>query len=96
MFRATSALRTMSRNWTHLVRFLAKEDGQVHLGQIDAKKVPDVGLALEKGEAVSANLVTGGVFDGVVTERSLTISHVRTLFSFYFLTFSFTFVTTFR
>ena len=66
----------MARNWTHLVRFLAKEDGQVHLGQIDAKRFPDVGLALEKGEAVSANLVTGSVFDGVVTDKSLTISQV--------------------
>ncbi|SPO02206.1 related to bifunctional 4-hydroxyphenylacetate degradation enzyme [Cephalotrichum gorgonifer] len=66
----------MSRNWTHLVRFLAKEDGQVHLGQIDAAKVPDVGLALEKGETVSANLITGSVFDGVVTDKSLTISQL--------------------
>lgn len=68
----------MSRNWTHLVRFLAKEDGQIHLGQIDAKKVPDLGLALEKGESVSAKLVTGNAFDGVVTDKSMTISHVRT------------------
>lgn len=71
------ALRTMTRNWTHLVRFLAKEDGQVHLGQLDAKRFPDVGLALEKGESVSAKLVAGDVFDGVVTDRSLTISQVR-------------------
>lgn len=67
----------MTRNWTHLVRFLAREDGQVHLGQIDAARVPDVGLALERGESVSARLVTGGVFDGVVTDRSLTISTVE-------------------
>ncbi|PKS12746.1 hypothetical protein jhhlp_000955 [Lomentospora prolificans] len=64
----------MTRNWTHLVRFLAKEDGQVHLGQIDAKQVPDLGLALEKGETVTAKLVTGNAFDGVVTDKSLTIS----------------------
>ncbi|KAL2110140.1 hypothetical protein VUR80DRAFT_1584 [Thermomyces stellatus] len=66
----------MTRNWTHLVRFLAKEDGQVHLGQIDAKRFPDVGLALERGESVSARLVTGDVFDGVVTDKSLTISQL--------------------
>lgn len=71
-----SALRTMTRNWTHLVRFLAKEDGQVHLGQLDAKRFPDVALALEKGESVSAKLVAGDVFDGVVTDKSLTISQV--------------------
>lgn len=76
MLSARSALRTMTRNWTHLVRFLAKEDGQVHLGQIDAKKFPDVGTALEKGETIGAKLVAGGVFDGVVTEKSMTISQV--------------------
>lgn len=68
----------MTRNWTHLVRFLAKEDGQVHLGQIDAKQFPDVGTALEKGQSVSAKLVSGGVFDGVVTDKSMIISQVRT------------------
>jgi hypothetical protein len=67
---------TMTRNWTHLVRFLAKEDGQVHLGQIDAKAVPDLGLALEKGESVTAKLISGSVFDGVVTDKSMTIDHV--------------------
>ena len=66
----------MTRNWTHLVRFLAREDGQVHLGQIDAQQFPDVGLALERGESVGAKLITGGVFDGVVTDRTLTISTV--------------------
>lgn len=69
----------MTRNWTHLVRFLAKEDGQVHLGQIDAKQFPDVGTALEKGESVGAKLVAGGVFDGVVTDKSMTISQVRAI-----------------
>lgn len=70
----------MTRNWTHLVRFIAKEDGQVHLGQIDAKRVPDLGLSLEKGESVTANLVTGNAFDGRVTGKSLTIAQVRSLF----------------
>ncbi|EFX06129.1 fumarylacetoacetate hydrolase family protein [Grosmannia clavigera kw1407] len=66
----------MPYSWTHLVRFLAKEDGQVHLGQIDAAKVPDLGLALEKGETVTVQVVEGDVFDGVVTNRTLTISTV--------------------
>lgn len=66
----------MARNWTHLVRFIAKEDGQIHLGQIDSKQVPDLGLALEKGETITAHLVTGNVFDGHVTGKSLTIAQV--------------------
>ena len=69
----------MSQSWTHLVRFLAEEDGQIHLGQIDAKTYPDVGLALEKGEKVTANLIEGSVFDGVVTDKVLTIGQVSKL-----------------
>ena len=67
----------MSGAWTHLVRFLAEEDGQEHLGQVDAKRWPDVGLALEKGEKITVNLVQGSVFDGVVTEKTMTIAQVR-------------------
>lgn len=62
--------------WTHLVRFLAKEDGRIHLGQVDSAKWPDVGLALEAGNTVTANLIEGTVFDGVVTDKSMTISYV--------------------
>lgn len=67
----------MSRNWTHLVRFLAEEDGQVHLGQIDATKWPDVGLATYKGEKVEAKLVNGTIYDGQITDRVMHISKVR-------------------
>jgi hypothetical protein len=67
----------MGSQWTHLVRFLAKEDGRSHLGQVDSEKWPDVGLALEAGETVTARLIQGSVFDGVVTDKSLTISQVR-------------------
>ncbi|POR38180.1 Uncharacterized protein TPAR_01619 [Tolypocladium paradoxum] len=66
----------IQENWTHLVRFLSKEDGRIHLGQVDAKW-SDVGLALEEGSNVTANLVEGTVFDGVVTDRVMTISQVR-------------------
>ncbi|KAL1634607.1 hypothetical protein SLS56_002301 [Neofusicoccum ribis] len=68
----------MAPQWTHLARFIAKEDGRVHLGQIDPAKVPDVGRAVFKGEQVAAHEVTGGVFDGVVTGRVL---HVDRLLS---------------
>lgn len=66
----------MSSNWTHLVRFLAEEDGQAHLGQVDSNKWPDVGLALEKGDKITVNLIEGSVFDGVVTDKTMTISRV--------------------
>ncbi|KAF4336780.1 fungal specific transcription factor factor [Fusarium beomiforme] len=73
----TSDFPNMSlRRWTHLVRFLAKEDGRVHLGQINAEKVPDIGLALEKKIEVQANLVEGGIFDGCVTDKVMTIAHL--------------------
>ncbi|KAF9786547.1 hypothetical protein IL306_014129 [Fusarium sp. DS 682] len=66
----------MAPNWTHLVRFIAEEDGQAHLGHIDNKAWPDIGLSLEKGEKIQAKLVQGCIFDGVVTEKSFTIKQL--------------------
>ncbi|KAM3067767.1 hypothetical protein ACMFMG_011502 [Clarireedia jacksonii] len=62
--------------WTHLVRFIAKEDGQVHLGNVDVQKYPDVGLSTFKGEEVKVQLVTGSIFDGVVTEKTFTVNQL--------------------
>lgn len=67
----------MAPCWTHLVRFIAEEDGQIHLGQVDAKKWPDIGLAIVNNQRVEALLVRGSVFDGVVGETILHISQVR-------------------
>jgi len=67
----------MFPNWTHLLRFIGEEDGQIHLGQADAKKWPDVGLATFMGEKVDVNLVTGTIYDGVVTDRVMHISQVH-------------------
>lgn len=67
----------MSPSWTHLVRFLAVEDGQIHLGQVDAEKYPDVGLAVYNGDKVNVKLVTGSIFDGTVTKTTMHISTVR-------------------
>lgn len=64
--------------WTHLIRFIAEEDGQVHLGQVDSQKFPDVGLAVFEGKKISANLVTGTIFDGRVSDKVL---HVARLLS---------------
>ncbi|KAL2784707.1 hypothetical protein BJX66DRAFT_348133 [Aspergillus keveii] len=66
----------MSRTWTRLIRFIAEEDGQVHLGEVDARQVPDVGLAVLNGEQVIARLITGSIFDGVVTYKTLHVSRL--------------------
>lgn len=73
-FHQTS--RIMAPSWTHLIRFIAEEDGQIHLGNIDAKKYPDVGLSTFKGEKISAELVSGSVFDGVVTGKTMTVKQL--------------------
>jgi hypothetical protein len=69
----------MGTNWTHLVRFIAEEDGQIHLGQVDAKRWPDIGLATFNGLKVEAKLVKGSIFDGVVTEKILHIAQVKAI-----------------
>lgn len=63
-------------NWTRLVRFLAKEDGQIHLGEVNNV---DVGLAFVNGEKITAKLINGSIYDGVVTEITMTVSVVRCL-----------------
>lgn len=66
----------MAPTWTHLIRFIAVEDGHEHLGQIDASATPDVGLALHEGKKVQAKVVTGTIFDGTVTDK---VFHVQTV-----------------
>ncbi|VUC26550.1 unnamed protein product [Clonostachys rosea] len=63
-------------HWTHLIRFIAKEDGRIHLGQIDSKRFPDVGLAIFEGRDVDASCISGSVFDGVVTDRKLRVARL--------------------
>ena len=69
-------MASVARRWTHLIRFIAKEDGQIHLGQIDPKKFPDVGLATFEGKNVDAKAVSGSVYDGVVTDQTLHVQQV--------------------
>lgn len=64
-------------SWTHLIRFVAQEDGQIHLGQYDANEFPDVGLASFDKKKITAKLIQGGLYHGVVTDRTMTVSHVR-------------------
>lgn len=66
----------MAPSWTHLIRFVAEETGQIHLGQIDATEYPDVGLASVEGKKITAKEITGSIFDGVVTEKVLTVKQV--------------------
>lgn len=65
--------------WTHLIRFIAVEDGQIHLGQLDPKTTPDVGLATFSADTpVRAQLINGSVFDGIVTDKTMSVLHVNT------------------
>ena len=61
-----------------MIRFIAKETGQAHLGQLDSKAVQDLGLATVKNEDVKARLINGSIFDGIVTDRQMTVSQVGT------------------
>ncbi|GAW24025.1 hypothetical protein ANO14919_136040 [Xylariales sp. No.14919] len=50
-------------NWTHLIRFIAKEDQQVHLGQL-VDTTRDVGTDSVDGIEIKAYLIRGSIFDG--------------------------------
>ncbi|KAH8680155.1 fumarylacetoacetate hydrolase [Ilyonectria robusta] len=67
---------TNQRDWTHLVRFVAAEDGLVYFGQVDAEKYPDVGLAALEGKPIPVNVVAGSQFDGIVTSQFLHVSRL--------------------
>jgi len=62
-----------------LIRFVAEETGQIHLGQIDAKEYPDLGLASVEGKKITAKEITGSIFDGIVTNKTLTVKQVLNL-----------------
>ena len=62
-----------------MVRFVAEEDGQIHLGQVDVTAWPDVGLSVFNGDKVNVKVITGSIFDGVVTDKILHISKVGVL-----------------
>ncbi|KAL6358944.1 hypothetical protein LRP88_09142 [Fusarium phalaenopsidis] len=62
------------QRWTHLVRFLAVEDGNTYFGQVGSEAYPDVGLAAWKGEKIAANVLSGSWEDGVVTDQILHVS----------------------
>lgn len=60
---------------THIIRFIAVEDGRVHLGQLmDTSR--DVGLDSFEGRKIESYQINGTIFDGVVTERVLTVKQL--------------------
>jgi hypothetical protein len=62
-------------SWTHLIRFVAVEDGQSHIGQlIDTSR--DVGIDSFEGREIKAFLINGTIFDGEVTKTVLTVKYV--------------------
>lgn len=65
----------MAREWTHLISFIAKEDDQVHLGQVvDERR--DVGLDNLNDVPIKAYLISGSIFNGTVTDQILTVKQV--------------------
>lgn len=74
-FRPSSSA-IMPSNWTHLIRFVAQEDGQIHLGQVDSKAYPDLGIASVEKKKIEAKLISGSIFDGVVTEKTMTVAQL--------------------
>ena len=65
-------------SWTHLIRFIANEDNQIHLGQL-LDTARDVGLDTYEGKEVKAYLINGSIFDGVITDTVLTVKSVSRL-----------------
>ncbi|KAM0513706.1 hypothetical protein ACHAPE_007532 [Trichoderma viride] len=61
--------------WTHLIRFRAVEDGQVHLGQL-VDTLRDVGIDCLNGVEVKAFLINGDILNGTVTDIVLTVDHL--------------------
>ena len=62
-------------SWTHLIRFIAAEDHQVHLGQL-VDTTRDVGLDSYEGRPIKAYEINGTIFDGNVTKTELNVLQV--------------------
>ncbi|KAE8372292.1 hypothetical protein BDV26DRAFT_274430, partial [Aspergillus bertholletiae] len=67
----------MKMSWTHLIRFIAVEDSQEHLGQL-VDTTRDIGKDSLNGVEIAAYLIDGSIFDGRV---STTVMHVKQLLS---------------
>jgi hypothetical protein len=62
-------------SWTHLIRFIAVEDHEIHLGQlVDTSR--DIGLDSLNNIKIQAYLIQGTIFNNVVTKHILTVKQV--------------------
>lgn len=62
-------------HWTHLIRFFAVEDGQIHLGQlVDTSR--DIGEDSFNGVPIKAFRIEGSIHSGRVTEEVLQVKRV--------------------
>lgn len=74
-FGSCSRLDLNMPDWTHLIRFIAVEDEQIHLGQlVDTSR--DVGLDSVKGVEIKAYLINGDVLSGKVTKHVYTVKRL--------------------
>lgn len=62
-------------SWTHLIRFVAVEDSQIHLGQL-VDTTRDVGQDSLDNVPIHALVIEGSAFGGQVTEKILQVQHV--------------------
>ncbi|PQE12292.1 fumarylacetoacetate hydrolase protein [Rutstroemia sp. NJR-2017a BVV2] len=63
------------QSWTHAIRFIAKEDHQIHIGQlVDTSQ--DVGIATFEGKEVKAYEINGTLFNGKITKTVLTVQQL--------------------
>lgn len=60
---------------THIIRFVAVEDGRVHLGQLTDTS-QDVGLASVQGKRITAYEINGSIFNGEVTQNILNVKYL--------------------
>jgi len=63
-------------SWTHLIRFVASEDDQVHLGQL-VDPTRDAGLDSINKIPIHAFEIEGSMYNGRVTGKTLEVRKVR-------------------
>ncbi|GLA01281.1 hypothetical protein AnigIFM60653_011530 [Aspergillus niger] len=63
-------------SWTHLIRFIAVEDSQTHLGQL-VDPTRDVGEDSVNGVEIAAYLINGDIFNGRVTSQIMHVKQAR-------------------
>ena len=73
-------------SWTHLIRFVAVEDGRIHLGQL-VDTTRDVGEDSVEGVKIQAFVIEGTLFDGRVTQEILTVEKVCGVFALLYVTY---------